>query len=135
MPIPAFSPRRISFFHGRNIRGVQVFYEYRAQPESSPGDAWEDAMFTNVLKSTFSKAVLAAVVMGGALFFAGAPNAQAGERDRDRDRDRIVRYDDYRVREDAHRGFYTPRADYGRYERREAFARGYYDRFGCWHRY
>ena len=33
-------------------------------------------MFTNLLKSTFSKAVLAAVVMGGALFFAGAPNAR-----------------------------------------------------------
>ena len=92
-------------------------------------------MFTNVFKSMFSKAVLAAVVMGGALFFAGAPNAQAGERDRDRDRDRIVRYDDYRVREDARRGFYTPRADYLRLERREAFARGYYDRFGCWQRY
>jgi hypothetical protein len=86
-------------------------------------------MFTNVLKSALGKAVLAVVVMGGALFFAGAPNAQAGERDR------IVRYDDYRVREDARRGFYSPRADYGRHERREGFARGYYDRFGCWHRY
>ena len=94
-------------------------------------------MFTNVFKSMFSKAVLAAVVMGGALFFAGAPSAQADERgrDRDRDRDRIVRYDDYRVREDARRGFYNQREDYGRHERREAFARGYYDRFGCWHRY
>lgn len=92
-------------------------------------------MFTNVFKSMFSKAVLAAVVTGGALLFAGAPKAQADERDRDRDRDRIVRYDDYRVREDARRGFYSPRADYVRHERREAFARGYYDRFGCWHRY
>ena len=94
-------------------------------------------MFTNVFKSMFSKAVLVAIVMGGALFFAGAPNAQADERgrDRDRDRDRIVRYDDYRVREDARRGFYNQREDYGRHERREAFVRGYYDRFGCWHRY
>jgi hypothetical protein len=94
-------------------------------------------MFTNVLKSVLGKAVLAAAIVGGALCFAGAPNAQADERDRDRgrDRDRIVRYDNYRVREDARRGFYSPRADYWRHERHEAFARGYYDRFGCWHRY
>jgi hypothetical protein len=137
MPIPAFPSRRVSFFPGRNISGAQVFYEYTAQPDTSPGDAREDAMFTNVFKSMFSKAVLATIVMGGALFFAGVPNAQADERgrDRDRDRDRIVRYDDYRVREDVRRGFYSPRADYLRHERREAFARGYYDRFGCWHRY
>jgi hypothetical protein len=87
-------------------------------------------MFTNVLKSMFGKAVLAAVVMGGALSFAAAPNAQANERDR------IIRHDDYRVHEViVHRGFYSPRANYWRVERREAFARGYYDRFGCWHRY
>jgi hypothetical protein len=134
MLIPAFSSRRISFLQVRNIRGTQVFHEYRAQPNTSPRDAREDTMFTNVLKSVLGKAVLAAAVMGGALCFAGAPNVQADERDRDRDRDRIVRYDDYRVREDARRGFYS-RADYVRHERREAFARGYYDRFGCWHRY
>ena len=97
-------------------------------------------MFTNVLKSMFGKAVLATTVLGGALCFAGTPNAQADERDRDRDRDRdrIVRYDDhrdYRVHEDVRRGYYSDRDDYGRHERREAFVRGYYDRFGCWHRY
>jgi hypothetical protein len=93
-------------------------------------------MFTSVLKSMFGKTVLAAVVVGGALCFAGACNAQADERDRDRGRDRSVRYDDQRVHEDVtRRGFYSPRADYWRHERREAFARGYYDRFGCWHRY
>jgi hypothetical protein len=95
-------------------------------------------MFTNVLKSVFGKALLASAALGGALCFAGAPNAQADERDRGRDRDRIVRYDDhrdYRVREDVRRGYYSPRANYWRIERREAFARGYYDRFGCWHRY
>ena len=95
-------------------------------------------MFTNVLKSMFGKALLATAVLGGALCFAGAPNAQADERSRDRDRDRIVRYDDhrgYRVREDVRRGYYSDRDDYGRHERREAFVRGYYDRFGCWHRY
>ena len=91
-------------------------------------------MFTNVLKSMFGKAVLALLVMGGALCLAGAPNAQADERDRDRDR--IVRNDDYRVHEEViRRGYYSPRGDYWRHERREAFARGYYDRFGCWHRY
>jgi hypothetical protein len=93
-------------------------------------------MFTRVLKSMFGKAVLATVVLGGALCFAGASNAQADERDHGRDRDRVVRYDDYRVHEDViRRGFYRAPADSWRHERREAFARGYYDRFGCWHRY
>jgi hypothetical protein len=95
-------------------------------------------MFTNVLKSMFGKAVLAAAVLGGALCFAGASSAQADERDRGRDRDRIVRsddYRDYRFHEDVRRGYYNPRANDWRVERREAFARGYYDRFGCWHRY
>ena len=95
-------------------------------------------MFTNVLKSMFGKAVLAAAALGGALCFAAAPNAQADERDRGRDRDRIARYDDhrdYRFHEDVRRGYYSPRDDYWRHERREAFVRGYYDRFGCWHRY
>jgi hypothetical protein len=86
-------------------------------------------MFMKILKSTFGKAVLAAAVLGGTLFFAGAPNAQADERDR-------VRYDNYRLHQAiVHRGFYSPRADYWRIERREALAHGYYDRFGCWHRY
>ena len=86
-------------------------------------------MFMKLLKSTFGKAVLATAVLGGTLFFAGTPNAQADERDR-------VRYDNYRLHETiVHRGFYSPRADYWRIERRAAFARGYYDRFGCWHRY
>ena len=93
-------------------------------------------MLTNILKSMLGKAAIATAVLGGALFFAGAPNAQANERDRGRDRDRIVRNDDYRVRDDvSRRGFYSPRADYSRHERREAFVRGYYDRFGYWHRY
>jgi hypothetical protein len=87
-------------------------------------------MFMKLFKSTFGKATIATAVLGGALVFAGAPNAQANERDR------IVRYDNYRLHEAiVHRGFYSPRADYWRVERREAFARGYYDRFGCWHRY
>jgi len=98
--------------------------EYRAQPESSPGDAREDAMFSNILKSMFGKAALAAAVSGGALCFAGAPNAQANERDRIVRREVVVR-----------REFYGPRVDYRRFERRPVVVRGYYDRFGCWHRY
>lgn len=93
-------------------------------------------MFTNIFKSIFGEAALATAVLGGALCFAGASNAQADERDRGRDRDRIVRHDDYRVPEEVIRpGFYSPRADYWRRERREVIVRGYYDRFGCWHRY
>jgi len=85
-------------------------------------------MFTNILKSMFGKAVLATAVLGGALCFAGAPNAQANER-------AVVRYDNYRLHEaEARHGFYSPRADYWRSERHAA-VRGYYDRFGCWHRY
>lgn len=86
-------------------------------------------MFTNILKSMFGKAVIATAVLGGALCFAGAPNAQANER-------AVVRYDNFRRHEVVvRRGFYAPRVNYWRVERREAFARGYYDRFGCWHRY
>jgi hypothetical protein len=86
-------------------------------------------MFTHLLKGMFGKAALAAAILGGALFLAGAPNAQANER-------AVVRYDNFRVHEAiVHRGFYSPRANYWRFERREAFARSFYDRFGCWHRY
>ena len=81
-------------------------------------------MFTNVLKSMFGKAVLASAVLAGALCFAGAPKAQADERDR------VVRYDSYRVHRAVERhGFYSPRADYWRSERREALDRGDRDRF------
>jgi hypothetical protein len=86
-------------------------------------------MFMKLFKSTFGKAVLATAVLGATLFFVGTPNAQANERDR-------VRYDQHRLHETiVRRGFYSPRADHFRLERRETFARGYYDRFGCWHRY
>jgi hypothetical protein len=86
-------------------------------------------MFTNILKPMLGKAVLAAIVMGGALCFAGAPNAQANER-------AVVRYEDYRLHEPiVYRGFHSPAANHWRFERREALGRGFYDRFGCWHRY
>jgi hypothetical protein len=81
-------------------------------------------MFSNIFKSIFGKAALATAVLGGALCFAGAPNAQANERDRIVRREVVI-----------HREFYGPRVDHRRFERREVFVRGYYDRFGCWHRY
>jgi hypothetical protein len=81
-------------------------------------------MFSNILKSMLGKAALATAVLGGALCFAGAPNAQANERDRIVRRDVIV-----------HRELYGPRVEYQRVARREVIVRGYFDRFGCWHRY
>jgi hypothetical protein len=88
----------------------------------------------SVLKSVFSKAALAATALGGFLFFGGASSAQARPvyvyaRP-------VVRYDNFRVHEAVVRhGFYSPAANYWRYERHEAFAHGWCDRFGCWHRY
>jgi hypothetical protein len=81
-------------------------------------------MFSNILKSMFGKALLATAVLGGALCFAGAPNAQANERDRIVRREVVV-----------HREFCAPRVNNLRFERREVIVRGYFDRFGCWHRY
>lgn len=87
-------------------------------------------MFMQILKSTFGKAVMAAALLGGAMLFAGAPNAQANEQAR------VVRYDNFRVHEAVvRRGFYSPQADYWRLQRRQVIVRGWRDRFGCWHRY
>jgi hypothetical protein len=84
------------------------------------------------LKSVLGKAALAAAVLGGFLFFVGAPGAAA--HDRDDYRRPAVRYDDFRFREATEgRGFYRPQAD--RHERREALEHGRRDRYGCWHRY
>ncbi len=79
-------------------------------------------MFTNLLKSVFGKAALAATVLGGALCFAGAPNAQAAER--------VVVRNGYRG--PVVRRVYVAPAPYWH---RHVVVRGYYDRFGCWHRY
>ncbi|MGC1414442.1 MAG: hypothetical protein WA817_04125 [Candidatus Acidiferrum sp.] len=86
-------------------------------------------MFMQILKSTFGKAAIAAALLSGAMLFVGPPNARANER-------AVVRYDNFRVHEAVVRhGFYSPRANYWRVERREAIVRGWRDRFGCWHRY
>jgi hypothetical protein len=89
----------------------------------------------HLAKSVFGKTLLAAAALGGFLFFGGASSAQAKDW-HDRDDRRIVRYDDRRPHEViVHRGYYSPRAEYLRHERREAFEHGWFDRFGCWHRY
>jgi len=80
-------------------------------------------MFTQILKSVLGKATLAALVLGGALWLAGAPNAQANEV--------IVRYG---YRGPVVRRVYVAPRPYV-YVGPRVVVRGWYDRFGCWHRY
>ncbi|HME13391.1 MAG TPA: hypothetical protein VKF79_11045 [Candidatus Acidoferrum sp.] len=83
------------------------------------------------MKSLVGKIVLGAVALGGLLAFAGAPAAQA----RDWDDRPVVRYDNFREREAIeHHGYYSRQAEHWRHERREAFAHGWRDRYGYWHR-
>jgi hypothetical protein len=90
-------------------------------------------MHTHLLKSLFGKAVLAAAALGGFLFFAGAPSAQAHDRDDCRP---AIRYDNYRLHEAIeHRGYYSREANYWRHERHEAYEHRWRDRDGYWHRY
>ena len=89
----------------------------------------------HLIKSVFGKAVLAAAALGGLFFLGGASSAQAREW-RDHDDRRVVRYDDRRAHEAfEHRRYYSPRAEYWRHERSEALEHGWFERFGCWHRY
>jgi hypothetical protein len=77
------------------------------------------------LKSMWKKAALAAVALGGLLCFAGAASAKAAEVV-------VVRRPIVVVRP----GFYGPRPFYYyRYGRPVVVVHGWYDRFGCWHRY
>jgi hypothetical protein len=73
--------------------------------------------------ATFGKAALAAVALGGLLFFAAAPGAQAADRD-DCQR-RIAKID--RKLNDAieDHGYYSRQAEHWRHERREAYERCY----------
>ncbi len=90
------------------------------------------------LKATFGKAVLSAAVLGGFIFLGGASSAQAAQDD---DYHRPVeRYyegrDHYRPEPEHWRHERYER--YERHERRERereYERGWYDRFGCFHRY
>ena len=79
-------------------------------------------LYTHLLKSVFGKAALAAVALGGFLFFGGASSAQAREVV-------VVRRPVIMERP----AYYGP--GYLRYERHEVFVHGWRDRFGCWHRY
>jgi hypothetical protein len=82
-------------------------------------------LHTNLMKSIFGKAALAAVALGGFLFFGGASSAQARE---------IVVVRRPVVVE--RRPVIVERPlFYGPYVRHEVFVHGYRDRFGCWHRY
>jgi len=89
-------------------------------------------MSKRILQSVFGKATLAAVVLGGALCFAGAPNAQANEVV-------VARYG-YRA-PIVRRVYVAPRPYVYVAPRPYVYAaprvvvRGWYDRFGCWHRY
>ncbi len=79
-------------------------------------------LHTHVLKSVFGKAALAAVALGGFLFFGGAPSAQA--------REVVVVRRPVIIERPVYVG-----PGYLHYERHEVFVHGWRDRFGCWHRY
>jgi hypothetical protein len=75
-------------------------------------------MQLHTLKSVVRKAALAAVALGGFLFFGGAPSAKAQEVV-------VVR-----------RPVIVARPYYRVYPRHEVvIVHGWRDRFGCWHRY
>jgi hypothetical protein len=78
----------------------------------------------SVLKSIVGKAALAAAALGGFMFFGGASSAQAAP---------VYVYHRPVARYYVAPG-YRPVPDHWRYEHR-VYARGFYDRFGCWHRY
>lgn len=93
-------------------------------------------MFAKIMKSLLGKTALASTVLGGVLVFAGAPAVRADDRGRnDRHEERFERRDDYRGREtfERRREVRPDRDDYRRFVWRDG-VRGYYDRFGCWHR-
>ncbi len=77
----------------------------------------------SVLKSVFGKAALAATALGGFIFFGGASSAQARP---------VYVYSRPVV---VRHGYYAPAPSYWRYQRHEVYVHGWYDRFGCWHRY
>jgi len=79
----------------------------------------------------FGKAALATAALGGLLFLAGAPAANAADRD---SCDRRIAKADYKLHEAIeHHGYDSRQADHWRHERREAYQRcdryGYRDRY------
>ena len=74
-------------------------------------------------KSLFGKTALASAALGGLLVFAGAPGAQAADRDDDHRRSVMTERHFY----DGDHGYYARQADNWREERREAFEHRYRD--------
>jgi hypothetical protein len=79
-------------------------------------------------KSLFGKAALATAALSGLLFFAGAPGAQAA--DRDDGHRRVVQTD----RSYSDRGYYNRQTDQPRLEYREGFERPNRDYRNSWNR-
>jgi hypothetical protein len=74
-------------------------------------------------KSLFGKAALATAALGGLLFFAGAPSAQAADRD---DCQRRIAKTERKLNDAIEdHGYYSRQAEHWRHERREAYERCY----------
>jgi hypothetical protein len=87
-------------------------------------------------KSLFGKAALATAALSGLFLFAGAPAAQAADRD---DGQRRFVASEHRFSDGgrgyyADRGYYTRQTDNWREDRREAFERNYRDYRNDWRR-
>jgi hypothetical protein len=69
----------------------------------------------------FGRAALATAALGGLLFVAGAPAANAADRD---NCERRIAKADYKLHEAIeHHGYYSRQAEHWRHERREAYER------------
>ena len=69
----------------------------------------------------FGRAALAAAALSGLLFLAGAPAANAADRD---NCERRIAKADYKLHEAIeHHGYYSRQAEHWRHERREAYER------------
>jgi hypothetical protein len=99
----------------------------------------------SVLKSIFGKAALAATALGGFMFFGGASSAQAAQEyvyHRPVEREHFERYDEGREYRSIPEHWRYEHWRHERYERerhererQREYVRGWYDRFGCFHRY
>jgi hypothetical protein len=84
-------------------------------------------------KSLFGKAALATAALSGLLFFAGAPRAQAADRD-DGDGHRRFTQTDRRFQVENDRAYYNRQFDQPRFEYRQGFERSDRDYRSSWHR-
>ncbi len=81
-------------------------------------------LHTHLRKSLFGKATLAAAALGGFLFFAGAPSAEAADH-RDSCERRIAHAEHELGEAIEDHGYYSRQANHWRHERREAYERCY----------